>query len=199
MSAASLFARGLNHLLLQSPGVPELLSLHAGQNVRFDLIVQQLDFRIADDGTLHGAATVAPDALVRVTPNLLSRLPLFERDALRYAEYSGDAALLHTLDKVFNGLSWDVEADLAPRLGDIAAHHIHTAGRGVLHTLRQAAQSLQYSASEFVVEEIELIARKNDVRRYHQEVDTLVNDVARLEARLIRLETSPPQVRKRPK
>lgn len=199
MSAASIFARGLNHLLLQSPGAQELLSLHAGQNVRFDLIVQQLDFRIADDGTLHEAATVSPDAILRATPSLLSRLPFFGRDALRYAEYSGDAALLHTLDKVFNGLSWDVEADLAPRLGDIAAHRIHMAARGALHTLRQAAQSLQYSASEYVVEEIELVARKIDVRRYHREVDTLVNDVARLEARLTRLETSPPQVCKRPK
>ena len=190
MSAASIFERSLNHLMQQSPGATELLRGHAGQCVRFDLVLQQRDFRIAEDGSLSATASASPDAILRATPSLLTNLPFLGRDALRLAEYSGDPALLQTLDKVFRDLSWDVEAGLAPVLGDIAAHRISTAGRDALRTLRQAAQSLQTSASEYVVEEIELIARKVDVARFNHEVDVLVDDVARLEARLAKVEAS---------
>ena len=190
MSAASFFERSLNHLLQQSPGATELLRGHAGQCVRFDLVLQQRDFRIAEDGSLTATASASPDAILRATPSLLTNLPFLGRDALRFAEYSGDAALLQTLDKVFRDLNWDVEAGLAPMLGDIAAHRVSTAGRDALRTLRQAAQSLQTSASEYVVEEIELIARKVDVTRFNHEVDVLVDDVARLETRLAKVEAS---------
>ena len=190
MSAASIFERSLNHLMQQSPGATELLRGHAGQCVRFDLVLQQRDFRIAEDGSLSATASASPDAILRATPSLLTNLPFLGRDALRFAEYSGDAALLQTLDKVFRDLNWDVEAGLAPMLGDIAAHRVSTAGRDALRTLRQAAQSLQTSASEYVVEEIELIARKVDIARFNHEVDVLVDDVARLEARLAKVEAS---------
>jgi len=195
VSAASFFERSLNHLLQQSPGATELLRCHAGQCVRFDLVVQQRDFRIAADGRLSATACASPDAILRVTPSLLTGLPFLGRDALRFAEYSGAPALLQTLDKVFRDLSWDVEAGLAPVLGDIAAHRVSTVGRDALHTLRQAVQSLQTSASEYVVEEIELIARKVDVARFNHEVDGLVDDVARLEARLAKVEASPQVLR----
>ena len=190
MSAAPLLESSLNHLLGQSPGAAELLGRHAGQVVRLDLALGHLDFRIAADGSLSIAETESPDAILRLTPSLVTRLPFFGRDAMRPADYSGDADLLHTLDKVFRDLSWDIETQLAPVLGDIVAHRVTTVGRDALRTLRQAAQSLQTSASEYVVEELELIARKVDVARFNHEIDTLADDVARLEARLARVESN---------
>ena len=192
MNATSLLGRSLNHLLQQNPGALEALSQHAGQTVRFDLVVQQLDFCITETGAFIETATDLPDATLRATPKLLSRLPFFGRDALRNAEYSGDAALLHTLDKVMNGLKWDVEADLAPVMGGVAAHRVRLTAHAVLDNVRLGLRSLQTNAAEYIVEEIELVARKIDVRRHSQQVDTLVNDVARLEARLARLEASAP-------
>ena len=188
MSAASLFERSLNHLLAQNPGASSLLSEHAGQHVRLDLGFQQLDFAITPGGHLIASPTVDPDATMRATSSVLMQLPFLGREALRHADYSGDAALLQTLDKLFREVRWDIEAELAPRVGDIAAHRIATAGKSALHTLRQAGQALQTSSSEYVVEEIALLARKSDVARWSNEIDTLVDDAARLEARLARLE-----------
>lgn len=188
MIAASLFARGLNYLLQQSPNASELLSRHAGQHVRFDLIVLALDFRITHTGSLVEAVSAIPDALLRITPNLFSQLPFLGRDAIRHADYSGDPALLNTLNQVFSNLNWDMEAQLAPVFGDIVAHRVSTVARGAVRGLRQAVHSLQYNASEYVVEEIELVARKVDVNRFNREVDGLTDDVARLEARLTRTE-----------
>lgn len=188
MIAESFLERSLNHLLRQSPGAAEALVRHAGASVRFDLALKQLDFRIADDGCFSEAVIDAPDAVIRPTPALVARLPFFGRDALRLADYSGDPALLATLDRVFKQLAWDVEADLAPWVGDIAAHRLHTFGRDTLTGVAHTFSALGRNASEYMVEEAEMMARSVDVTRFNHEVDMLADDVARLDARLKRLE-----------
>ena len=187
-----MFERSLNHLLAQNPGASTLLSQHAGQHLRLDLEFKQLDFAITAKGRLIESPTAAPTATLRATSSVLMQLPFLGRAALRTADYSGDAALLQTLDQVFREARWDIEAELAPLVGDIAAHRITTAGQSALRTLRHAGQALQTSSSEYVVEEIALLARKSDVARWSIAVDTLVDDVARLEARLARLEAKLP-------
>lgn len=198
MIAEGLIERSLNHLLLQSPGASETLRRHAGCSVRFDLTLAQYDFRIADDGCFSEAIVESPDAVIRPTAALLTRLPFFGRDALRHAEYSGDPALLATLDRVFKQLGWDVEADLAPVVGDIAAHRLHAAGRDALAGIAHALSALGHNASEYVVEEAELMARGVDVTRFNNEVDRLADDVARLDARLRLLEDRLQEVQARP-
>ncbi len=193
MIAEALIERSLNHLLRQSPGACEALCRHAGRSVRFDLTLAHYDCRIADDGCFSEAAVDAPDAVIRPTSALVARLPFFGREALRLAEYSGDPALLATLDRVFGQLSWDVEADLAPVIGDIAAHRLHAFGRDALAGLAHTFSALGRNASEYVVEEAELMARGVDVARFNRGVDALADDVARLDARLRLLETRPPE------
>ena len=191
MSATPFFIRGLNRLLKRSPGATGQLLRHAGQVVRFSTNFKQWDVQIADDGALQEIATESPDASIHLPPGLLARLPFSGRGALRDAAFEGDPALLQTLDKVFGDLRWDVEADLAPFIGDSAAHRAVTTGRGVLRTVRHAAVSLQGNVSEYMVEEIALMARKVDVNRFNGEVDILVDEVARLEARIKRLDAPP--------
>lgn len=184
MIAEGLAERSLNHLLRQTPGASEALLRHAGMSVRFDLALKRFDFRIADDGCFSEAVVDTPDAVIRPTATLVARLPFFGRDALRLADYSGDPALLATLDRVFKQLDWDIEADLAPLIGDIAAHRLHALGRDALAGFRQVASALGVNASEYMVEEAEMMARQVDVDRFNHAVDTLADDVARLEARL---------------
>ena len=183
---------GLNHLLQQSPGATGMLRRHGGCSVRFDLTLAQFDFRIADDGCFSEAAVDAPDVIIRPTPAFVARLPFFGREAWRFAEYSGDPALLATLDRVFKQLEWDVEADLAPIVGEIAAHRLHAFGRNALAGLAHVFSSVGHSAGEYLVEEAELMARSVDIARFNHEVDVLADDVARLDARLRVLETYPP-------
>ena len=199
MIPEALFERSLNHLLRQSPGATEALRRHAGSSVRFDLTLAQFDCRIADDGCFSEAVVDTPDAVIRPTPALLARLPFFGRDAWRFAEYSGDPALLATLDRVFKQLNWDVEADLAPLVGDIAAHRLHTMGRDALAGIAHTASALGHNASEYLVEEAELMARGVDVARFNHEVDLLADDVARLDARLRLLEARRPLQEEQPR
>lgn len=188
MIAAGLIERGLNHLVQQTPGAADALRRHAGMSVRLDLALTQVDLRIADDGCFSEAAIDTPDGTIRPTPALLARLPLFGRAALREADYQGDAALLATLDRVFRQLDWDVEADLAPLVGDAAAHRLHRLGRDARAGLARAFSGMGHSAGEYLVEEVELMARDIDVARFNRNVDELADAVARLEARVRRLE-----------
>jgi ubiquinone biosynthesis protein UbiJ len=186
--AEGLFERGLNHLVQQTPGAADALRRHAGMSVRFDLTLTQLDFRIADDGCLSEAVIDTPDAVIRPTPVLVARLPFFGREALRHADYQGDAALLATLDRVFRQLDWDIEADLAPLVGDAAAHRLHVLGRDALAGIARSVASLGQQTGEYLVEEVELMARGIDVARFNRGVDELADATARLEARLRQLE-----------
>ena len=181
---ANLVERSLNHLLLQTPGATDALARHAGASVRFDLAFAQLDFRIADDGCFSEAAVEAPDAVIRPTVSLLSRLPFFGRDALRDADTRGDPALLATLDRVFKQLQWDVEADLAPLVGDVLAHRLHRAGLAAFDRVGGAFAALARNAGEYAVEEADMLARGVDVARFNAEVDELADAVSRLEARM---------------
>lgn len=189
MIAGGLIERTLNHLLRQTPGAAEALARHAGASVRLDLMLAQFDFRIADDGCFSEAAVETPDAVIRPTPALVTRLPFFGREALRDADYSGDPAVLSALDRVFGRLAWDVEADLAPWVGDAAAHRLHVLGRDALAGLGHTAATLGRAAGEHLVEEAEVMARAVDVARFNRDVDDLADHAARLEARLGRLET----------
>ncbi|MHB0973747.1 MAG: ubiquinone biosynthesis accessory factor UbiJ [Thiobacillus sp.] len=189
MIAEGLIERSLNHLLRQSPGAAEALVRHAGAGVRFELTLARFDFRIADDGCFSEAVVEAPDAIIRPTAALVARLPFFGRDALRQADFSGDPALLATLDRVFKQLNWDVEADLAPWVGDIAAHRLHAFGHDALAGASRVFSALGHNAGEYMVEEAGMMARHVDVTRFNREVDALADDAARLEARLRRLET----------
>lgn len=187
MIAEGLAEKGLNHLLHQSPGAAEALVRHSGQSVRLDLGVRQLDFRIAADGYFSEAAIDVPDATIRPTTRLFTRLPFFGKSALRDADYQGDPALLATLDRVFKQLAWDIEADLAPWVGDAAAHRLHDFGQTALAQLGGAWRALGRNASEYMVEEADMMARRVDVARFNAEVDALADAAARLEARLNRL------------
>lgn len=192
MISAHWIERGLNHLLLQSPGASEALRRHAGCSVRFDLTLAQFDFRIADDGCISEAAIDVPDAVIRPTPALVARLPFFGRDAWRFADYRGDPALLATLDRVFKQLDWDIEADLAPLVGDVVAHRLDASGRDARAGLARTAAALGRNASEYMVEEAGMMARAVDVARFNRSVDQLADDAARLEARLQLLEAGRP-------
>jgi ubiquinone biosynthesis protein UbiJ len=120
--AEALFERSLNHLLRQTPGAAEALLRHAGCNVRFDLTLAQFDFRIGDDGYFSEAAVDVPDAVIRPTAALLTRLPFFGRGSPPTTRQRPSA----NARRVFKQLDWDVEADLAI-VGDVP-HRLRTLG-----------------------------------------------------------------------
>lgn len=160
--------------------------------MRIDIGLKQLDFAITADGHLLASPTATPNVTLRATSSVLMQLPFLGREALRHADYSGDAALLQTLNTIFREVRWDIGAELAPLVGDMAAHRVAVAAQNTARNLRHAGHAIQSSLGEYIVEETAMLARKSDIARLASEIDTLVDDVARFEARLIRLEDPKP-------
>lgn len=186
---APLALRAFNHLLEQNPGAQEGLARHAGKSLRLEGGLLKLDIAVTPDGAFADAASEMPDALIRLDPGLLLKLPLAGRAAFKSLQTSGDADLLAEVNRVFQTLQWDMEADLAPRLGDVAAHRLATGARELRRWAQQNRESMAATLAEYLTEEQPVLANRPQVDQFYREVDALRDDAARLEARLKRLES----------
>lgn len=178
----------LNHLIVQTPGAASGLARHAGRKIAIDTLIARNGFLIKDDGQLSAVPDTEAEATIRLTPDLMLRLPFEGKAAFRSAPTEGDADLLSAFNDVFQNLSWDAEADLAKLFGPVVGFRLAEAGRSFSAWLGQATLDTAKTLAEYATEENPLLASPLDIKHFNAEVDTLRDDVARLEARLARLE-----------
>jgi ubiquinone biosynthesis protein UbiJ len=177
---------GLNHLLQQQPWAAERLRPFAGQAVEFRCPpFPDLRLRIADSGLLDRAQAEAASALVvKLTPAALPFLLARDETARKQVEIEGSADLASTVDYLFRNLTWDVEEDLSRVFGDIVARRLASGGRAFAAWQGEAVLRLAENLAEYWTEEQPLLARPVDVENFCRNVDTLRDDVARLEKRI---------------
>jgi ubiquinone biosynthesis protein UbiJ len=98
-----------------------------------------------------------------------------------------DADLASTVQFLFRNLKWDAAEDLSKLVGDIAARRAAGAGRDFIAWHRDLLLRTGQNLAEYWTEERPLLARPEKVARFSHEVETLRDDVTRLEARPARL------------
>ena len=180
---------GLNHLLRQQPWAAERLKPFAGKAVEFRCPpFPDLRLRITDEGLLdHARAEAVSTLVVKLTPGALPFLLAGDETARKQVEIEGSADLASTVDHLFRNLTWDVEEDLSRVFGDIVAHRLASGGRAFATWQREAVLRLAENLAEYWTEEQPLLARPADVDSFCRDVDTLRDDVARIEKRIERL------------
>ncbi len=160
----------------------------AGKCLRMDCFPLTLLLGIGATGeALAVASDAAPDVTVKITPGVMLRLAARDASAWNDIAVEGDPQLAAALNHVARNLRWDVEEDLSRVFGDIAAHRMVETGRKLDHWGRQGADNLARSFAEYWSEERPLIAARADIEQFILEVDTLRDDLARLEKRIERL------------
>jgi len=180
---------GLNHLLSQQRWAAERLRAFSGQNVEFRCPpFPDLRVKILDSGLLDRAETAAASSLVvtfkpAALPLLLGR----DQSALKHVDVEGSAELASTVQYLARHLSWDAEEDLSRIFGDVLARGLATQGRAFAAWQREAATRLAENLAEYWTEEQPLLARTSDVENFCHDVDTLRDDLARMEKRIERL------------
>lgn len=179
---------GLNHLVSAEPWAQERLRQHAGASLQLKAGIMQVRLGIDGDGRFHLAeASTAPDVSLTVPAEALPAL-IFDRGKLfSSVKLEGAADIAETLAFVFRHLRWDVEADLASIIGDIAARRLTMAGRALSTSLADSVRKATEGAVEYAREEADLIAPKREIDAFMSAIDTLRDDVARLEKRIARL------------
>ncbi len=187
MFAEATFLSLLNRLLDTQPGARARLAGHAGKTARIDLPLGGLSFSLAEGGLLSpAAADVVPDTTIRLSADVLMRLVLGDRTALKGAGVNGDGLLAADISAALDGFDWALA--LRPVVGDIAAARADQAIAGFGAWREKAHEAIGRSLAEYGVHEANMLASRPAVDRFVAEVDTLRDDVARLEARLALLE-----------
>jgi len=108
--------------------------------------------------------------------------------------FNGNVSLAQKMQKVLAGLDIDWEEALAEHSGDVLAFQIHQRTRNLGAWLRQSADSLLQTSSEYLREEARLSPTSVEFDVFQSELSVLKHDVARSEIRLQQLldKISPP-------
>ena len=99
----------------------------------------------------------------------------------------GDARVAQQMQKMLTEIDIDWEEVLSKYTGDVMAHQIHKQAIGAGEWLRNSAQSLLQTTSEYIREEQRLSPTQVEFERFQKQTTTLKQDVERSEARLRRL------------
>lgn len=181
------FLGALDRLLSTQPTLRARLATHAGKSARLDLPLGGVAFTLGENGALAALAPeTQPDSIITLPADVLMRLALGEREALRQARVEGDGVLAADISSALDAFDWALA--LRPLLGDIAAARVDQAIAGFGAWRAQAHAAIGAAVSEYAVHEAGLLASPPALDRFIAEVDSLRDDVARLEARLALLE-----------
>jgi len=187
----NLSAATLNHLFSQSGWALPRLAKFAGKTARFDIAPFSFAYTVNEDGSVSSAAADASaDAICTIAPSLLPRLAFKDESAFAQIHTSGDAALLSEIFYLSKNLRWDAAEDLSRVTGDIAAERIVHLAASAQQQVRDGARNLSEAFAEYWTEERPLVAKSTHINSFVKQVDTLRDDVARLEQRINRLSKS---------
>lgn len=154
-----------------------------GRDVEFFLFPSASGFRVR--ATPDGV----PDVTIRGDVPVFARLVFGGNGAARAGELqiSGDIELGQHFQRLLKQIDLDWEEQAARVVGDVAAHQLGRAVRGLRAWARQSRGYLEQDAREYLVEESRLLPRRESVEQFLRAVDTLRADADRLEKRLDQL------------
>jgi len=173
----------INHLLSRQPSLRDTLKPHAGKAARIDLRLAQFNLTVAADGLLQ-AAVSEPNVTITIQPANVPRMLSDMDHTFSYVTISGDADFARTISELANTLRWDLEEELAPWVGDIAAVRIANAARQFLGTAKSTSQKLAENMAEYWLEENPTLLYRNAGEEFTTEVVRLRDDVERLSKRI---------------
>jgi ubiquinone biosynthesis protein UbiJ len=184
----------------------EILNRNVAQSAKARALVERLEgrslslvldgtpfaftMRIAGGSIRLSADRAEADAEIRGTPLALFPLARPQGDgSLRggAVRISGDAEIAQAFRDLLHHARPDAEEELARVVGDVPAHQLGNFARGFLGWGRKAADTLATSVAEYLQEEGRDVPTRTEIDEFLHGVDTLRNDVERLEARLRRL------------
>ena len=148
-------------------------------------------FEISDDVVLLATDSSAePDVII--TGSLLTLAGMArssDERALRDGslDLTGDAYTAQAFQELLALAKPDIEEELSMFVGDVAAHHVGELARGFGNWAREARSTMGANIREYLQEESRDLPSRYEVDKFASAVDSLRDDVARLEARFNRL------------
>ncbi len=178
----------LNHLLAQAEWAQGRLRPFAGKEARILIGELAIGFSVGNDGFLaESLSRDEPAVTISVPTPGPSDLAKGLDGLMQSARIEGEVELADALGFVLRHLRWDVEADLARLVGDIAAHRLHRTGLNMLTGLQRSAGAFEGNLREYVAEGGSVLPGRSEVDAYGERLRRLRDALARLEKRIDRL------------
>ena len=179
----------LNRGLPRSPRARELCREIAGKRVSVDVRGFRRLVIESDGGSLQLARDEGLPVHAELSGGPLSLLALAgpsPEAVLQRGDVtiSGDAELAQRFRELAALLRPDVEEELSRAIGDVPAHQIGRFARAAMGWTRRAAETTVQNAAEFFAHEKRDLVPRAEGDQYLKGVDSLREDVDRLEARL---------------
>lgn len=192
--ALSALAPVLNGALAAADGAGGQLAQLEGRRIRLRPAPLDLSLLVlfADHGVqLRNDDGLPADVDIEGTPlQLLAMARAGGARAGSGVKLSGDLATAQALQSLLGAVDIDWEDNAARYLGDVTAHRLGRAGRGVGQWLRETGDAVQDSTAEYLRNELDLVPHGEEVTAFAEAVDRARDDLERLEARVRRLEGS---------
>ena len=188
----------LDRALALDPETREALARLDGRRVALRVTQPPLALQVTVEGDRLRVGpvddAVAADLDVRGTlAGLVSQLPIFRRDdegpPVGRMRIEGDADLARRLQRLAERFDPDWHAPFVAVFGEVVGVQV---AKGVAGALRQAgagARGLAGMTVEYLTEESRDLVPRGELAAFHDDVDALRDDVARLAARIARLPT----------
>lgn len=103
-------------------------------------------------------------------------------------EIRGDAELAQSFRELLQFGRPDLEEELSAFIGDAPAHGVGDVARRIGAWSRDARDTMRQNISEYLQEESRTVPSRHEVEAFQRDVDALRDDVARLNARMQRIE-----------
>jgi len=191
----------VNRLLRDHPTAQQRLAAHLGKTARFSIApLPDVSLTVIEiDGIPQvavvastGANDIPATAHFTLTPGLLLRLLAQDASAYRDVNSGGDAGFVADIFFLAKNLRPDIEEDLSHWIGDIAAHRVVQSGQRWRQWQAQTTQHFGEMFAEYATEEVPLLAPRLAVQQFIRDVDTLRDDLERLDKRVDRLASAKP-------
>ncbi|MFV8834972.1 SCP2 sterol-binding domain-containing protein [Aquisalimonas sp.] len=181
----------VNRILHMDPELQGRLTPLLERRLRLQLTAPEMTVTVtftSEGLTLAEAADEAADVVVTGTAGDLLAMARDPDAAGGRLRFEGDPAVAQQARRFFRELDVDWEEALADHLGDVAAHQIGRAVRGVNDWFRHGAEAAGSGVAEYLTEEQRQLPARPEVEAFLDDVDRLRADADRLEARIKHLE-----------
>lgn len=189
LAPAAVHARLLNALLQREDWARTRLYQHSGKTVRFVAGPIKVNLGINSSGYTHASDNaIVPDVTLTLPTHQISQLPALLKSQdpsglVAVLHIEGDAGLAQTVSDLARDLRWDIEHDLASRVGDVAASRLLKTGSMLFHTARKSTLHLSENVSEYLGHESNVLLNRPAFTVWRDDLDSTLRRLEKLEAR----------------
>ena len=173
----------LDHLLSQNDWMQSKLVDHKNKIILIEISDLKLILKVDENGLLHSLSEAEKfDCIIKLTVNsLISQLINNNNSNI---SIEGDLELANQVAQVLKKIEWDIEEDLSKYIGDIPAIQMTKILKEVVARGQKNITNITGALLEYWQEENKILTKKINVEIFNSEVDKIVEDTERLEARI---------------